>query len=152
VPGIADGVYAVASDPKIAKGGSPRLSYEKKSVRSVFRNGIFSLVTRIGALTSAPVRVRFLLDIKTSMVHKLMGEKFSISETARLLGIHRGTIRRWINKGLIPKPIAEDTAGARLRYWNRDGFAKVKEYRDKHFGEGQGRRNDIRKKRIKTTK
>ena len=98
------------------------------------------------------VRVRFLLDIKTDMVHKLMGEKFSISETARLLGIHRGTIRRWINKGLIPQPIAEDTAGARLRYWNRNGFAKVKEYRAKHFGDGQGRRNDIKKKRIKTTK
>jgi predicted site-specific integrase-resolvase len=81
-----------------------------------------------------------------------MGEKFSISETARLLGIHRGTIRRWINKGLIPQTIAEDTAGARLRYWNRNGFAKVKEYRDKHFGDGQGRRNDIKKKRIKTTR
>ena len=116
------------------------------------RNRIFSFATRVDALTSVAVWVRFLLDIKTSMVHKLMGEKFSISETARLLGIHRGTIRRWINKGLIPQPIAEDTAGARLRYWNRNGFAKVKEYRDKHFGDGQGRRNDIKKKRIKTTR
>jgi len=110
------------------------------------------VATRIDALTSVPVRVRFLLDIKTNMVHKLMGEKFSISETARLLGIHRGTLRRWINKGLIPQPIAEDAAGARLRYWNRNGFAKVKEYRAKHFGDGQGRRNDIKKKRIKTTR
>ena len=114
--------------------------------------GYSRLRPRIDALTSVPVRVRFLLDIKTSMVHKLMAEKFSISETARLLGIHRGTIRRWISKGLIPQPIAEDTAGARLRYWNRNGFAKVKEYRDKHFGDGQGRRNDIKKKRIKTTR
>jgi hypothetical protein len=84
------------------------------------------------------------------MVHKLIDELFSISETARLLGVHRGTIRRWITAGFIPQPIAEDRAGARLRYWNQDGFAKVKEYKDKHFGEGQGRRNDIKKK--KTTK
>jgi IS30 family transposase len=112
----------------------------------------YSPVARIGAFYMTLIRVRFLLDIYTSMVHKLMDEKFSISETARLLEVHRGTIRRWIKKGLIPEPIAEDTAGARLRYWNRDGFAKVKEYRDKHFGEGQGRRNDIKKKRIKRTK
>jgi hypothetical protein len=84
------------------------------------------------------------------MVHKLTGARFSISETARLLRVHRGTIRRWIKAGLIPQPIAENIAGARLRYWNEDGFAKVKEYKDKHFGEGQGRRNDIRNR--KTTK
>jgi transposase-like protein len=81
------------------------------------------------------------------MVHKLIDERFSISETARLLGVHRGTIRRWMNTGLIPQPIAENTAGARLRYWNKDGFARVKEYKEKHFGEGQGRRNDIKRKK-----
>jgi IS30 family transposase len=82
------------------------------------------------------------------MVHKLIDAKFSISETARLLGVHRGTIRRWIKAGFIPQPIAENTAGARLRYWDKGGFAKVKEYKDNHLGEGQGRRNDIRKKKI----
>lgn len=84
------------------------------------------------------------------MVHKLRDEKFSISETARLLGVHRGTIRRWIEAGFIPQPIAENIAGARLRYWHKDEFAKVKEYKDRHFGEGQGRRNDIKK--MKKTK
>jgi DNA-binding transcriptional MerR regulator len=73
-----------------------------------------------------------------------MDKKFSISETARLLGVDRGTLRRWIKKGLIPKPTAENTAGARLRYWNKDGFAKVRDYRDKHFGEGRGKRNDLK--------
>ena len=86
------------------------------------------------------------------MVHKLRDEKFSISETARLLGVHRGTVRRWINNGLIPQPVSEDRAGVRLRYWNKDGFAKVKEYRDKHFGEGRGKRNDLERKRTRRTK
>lgn len=108
-------------------------------------------LTRIGAAEDAPVRVSFLLDMWTSMVHKLMVEKFSISEAARKVGIHRGTLRRWIKKGLILKPMAEDTAGARLRYWDKEGFAKVKEYREKHFGEGRGERTDIKKK-IKKTK
>jgi predicted transcriptional regulator len=85
------------------------------------------------------------------MVHKLIDDRFSISETARLLDVHRGTLRRWIRDGLIPKPIAEDTAGARLRYWNKDGFSKVKDYREKHFGEGRGKRNDLKKKRVRKT-
>jgi hypothetical protein len=108
-------------------------------------------LTRIGAATSAPIRVWFLLDIYTTMVHKL-DERFSISETARLLEVHRGTLRRWIRNRLIPQPIAENTAGARLRYWNKDGFVKVKEYREKHFGQGKGKRNDLKKKRGRKTK
>jgi hypothetical protein len=86
------------------------------------------------------------------MVHMLRDDKFSISETARLLRVHRGTIRRWINKRLIPQPIAENTAGARLRYWTKEGFDRVEEYRDKHFGEGQGKRNDIKKEKVKRAK
>jgi len=81
------------------------------------------------------------------MVHKLREERFSISETARLLGVYRGTIRRWVKAGLIPQPIAENIAGARLRYWDKNGFAKVKEYKENYFGEGQGRRNDIKKRK-----
>jgi len=93
------------------------------------------------------VRLCFSLDIDASMVHKLMNKNFSISETARLLGVHRGTIRRWINSGRVPQPVAVDTAGARLRYCDKNGFDKVKEYKVKHFGEGKGKRNDLKGKR-----
>jgi predicted site-specific integrase-resolvase len=75
-----------------------------------------------------------------------MDERISISEAARKLDVDRGTLRRWIKKGVIPRPISEDTAGARLRYWDKGGFAKVKEHREKHFGEGRGERTDIKKK------
>jgi transposase-like protein len=78
------------------------------------------------------------------MVHKLI-DKYSISETARLLGIDRGTLRRWIKKRLIPRPVAENTAGARLRYWTKQGFAEVKEYREKNYGKGKGKRTDLQK-------
>jgi transposase-like protein len=104
-------------------------------------------------LKHCPTRYDFGLDIKITMVHMLMDEKFSISETARLLEVNRGTIRRWIKKRLVPQPISEDTAGARLRYWTQEGFDHVKEHRDKHFGEGQGKRNDLNgKKKIKKVK
>jgi len=73
-------------------------------------------------------------------------KKHSISDTARLLGIHRGTLRRWINRRVVPQPIAEDVAGSRLRYWTADGFAKVKHYKEEHFREGQGKKSKAPKK------
>jgi transposase-like protein len=75
-------------------------------------------------------------------------EKHSISDTARLLGIHRGTLRRWIRRGVISRPIAEDVAGSRLRYWTTAELAKIKKYKEEHFREGQGKRS----KRAKKTK
>ena len=75
-----------------------------------------------------------------------MEEKHSISDTARLLGIHRGTLRRWVKKHVVPQPIAEDVAGSRLRYWTAAGFAKVRQYKEEHFREGQGRRSKTAKK------
>jgi hypothetical protein len=79
-------------------------------------------------------------------------KRYSISEAARRIGVHRTTVHRWIAGGLVPPPIAEDIAGARLRYWTADGFAKVKEYCENHFGKGKGKRNDLKKKRVGSRK
>jgi predicted site-specific integrase-resolvase len=76
-----------------------------------------------------------------------METKYSISETARLLSIHRSTLHRWIDSGVVPKPIEEDTAGMRLRYWLREGFAMVKKHKEEHFREGQGQRKGRKTKR-----
>jgi len=66
-------------------------------------------------------------------------EKISISEAARRLGIHRTTLHRWIEEGVVPEPIAENVAGARLRYWKRADFAKAEEYKRANYW-GQGRK------------
>jgi DNA-binding transcriptional MerR regulator len=60
--------------------------------------------------------------------------EFSISKTARLLKVHRATVHRWIAKGLVPEPVAKEIAGSKIRYWTDEGFARVKEYKEKHFG------------------
>lgn len=61
--------------------------------------------------------------------------EFSISKTARLLRVHRATLHRWIARGVVPEPVAKEIAGSNIRYWTDEGFAKVREYKDKHFGE-----------------
>ncbi|MGC2332781.1 MAG: MerR family DNA-binding transcriptional regulator [Candidatus Acidiferrales bacterium] len=60
--------------------------------------------------------------------------QYSISEAARLLGIHRATLHRWIDKGVVPEPISAKIAGSVLRYWAEDGFAKLKDYKANHYG------------------
>jgi DNA-binding transcriptional MerR regulator len=68
-------------------------------------------------------------------------KKHSISDAARRLAVHRTTLHRWIERGLVPKPIAEDVAGARLRYWTDADFAKVEEYkRVTYWGQGKKKR------------
>jgi len=59
--------------------------------------------------------------------------KYSISEAARLLGIHRATLHRWIDRGAVPEPISEDIAGSKLRYWTEAGFARLKEHKVEHY-------------------
>ena len=70
-------------------------------------------------------------------------EKISISEAARQLGIHRTTLHRWIEEGVVPEPVAENIAGARLRYWTKADFAKVKKYkRENYWGQGKKRKGN----------
>ncbi len=59
--------------------------------------------------------------------------QYSISRAAKALGIHRATLHRWIDKGVVPEPISEKIAGSRLRYWTEDGFAKLKDYKAEHY-------------------
>jgi len=81
---------------------------------------------------ACPARHDFVLDTCNKVLHIYM-KKYSISEAARLLGVHRVTLHRWIGEGAVPEPIAEDVAGARLRYWTEDGLAKLKEYKAAHY-------------------
>lgn len=38
--------------------------------------------------------------------------QYSISEAARLLGIHRATLHRWIEKRAVPEPTTQQIAGS----------------------------------------
>jgi len=59
--------------------------------------------------------------------------QYSISQAAKLLGIHRATLHRWIETGAVPEPIAQEIAGSQIRYWTDEGFAKLKKYKAEHY-------------------
>jgi predicted site-specific integrase-resolvase len=76
-------------------------------------------------------------------------KRYSISEAARLIGVHRATLHRWIGEGVVPKPIAEEIAGSRLRYWTEDGLTKLKEYMVDHYQKKPRRKKKQRARKIR---
>jgi excisionase family DNA binding protein len=59
--------------------------------------------------------------------------QYSISEAARLLGIHRSTLHRWIEKRVVPEPATQEIAGSQIRYWTDEGFARLKQYKGERY-------------------
>ena len=59
--------------------------------------------------------------------------QYSISQAARLLEIHRATLHRWIEKGLVPQPVTQEIAGSQLRYWTEEGLGRLREYKAQNY-------------------
>ena len=66
---------------------------------------------------------------------------FSISEAARMTGVDRRTLHRWIAKNQIPRPKAEIVDGQLRKSWTDEEVAKIKEYKKSaYWGKGVDRR------------
>ena len=77
-------------------------------------------------------RDSFFLTIRDMVSHIYM-RQYSISEAARLLGIHRATLHRWIEKRVVPQPLKQEIAGSQIRYWTDEGFAKLKQHKAEQY-------------------
>ncbi len=76
---------------------------------------------------------------------------YSISEAARVLGVDRRTLHRWIRQKLIPAPITQTISGIRCRLWTDEEMAKLKEHKAANYwGKGINRKAATRSKRKKT--
>jgi len=78
----------------------------------------------------------------------LQMKKYSIAETAELVGVDRATVYRWIQQGLVPTPRVEVIAGVRITYWTESELTKVREYRARHYwgqGKKRSRRSELKK-------
>jgi excisionase family DNA binding protein len=66
---------------------------------------------------------------------------FSISEAARILGIDRKTLRRWVTKKLIPIPVLAISEGRPAKVWREDDLVLIRNYmRESYWGKGIDRR------------
>jgi excisionase family DNA binding protein len=66
---------------------------------------------------------------------------YSISEAARILGLNRATLHRWIQDKVIPSPSTKIISGIRCRLWTETEMTKLKEYKaTKYWGKGMSRK------------
>jgi DNA-binding transcriptional MerR regulator len=73
--------------------------------------------------------------------------QYSISQAARMLGVHRATLHRWIERRVVPEPITQKIGGLQIRYWNDDGLAILKQYKIEEY-----RKKPRRKAKKQTSK
>jgi len=73
---------------------------------------------------------------------------YSISAAARILGINRATLHRWIQDKVIPSPSTKIISGIRCRLWTETEMVKLKEYKAANYwGKGIDRRTGKKAKK-----
>jgi predicted site-specific integrase-resolvase len=66
---------------------------------------------------------------------------YSISEAARLLGLDRRTLQRWVRNHKIPAPKARIVAGALVKSWTDEEMQELKDHKaTSYWGKGLNRR------------
>jgi excisionase family DNA binding protein len=66
---------------------------------------------------------------------------YTVSEAAKILGIDRRTLQRWVRGNQIPAPKAEIVAGRLSKSWTEEQIAKLREHKAaKYWGRGIDRR------------
>lgn len=67
--------------------------------------------------------------------------KYSIAEAAKLVGVNKATVYRWIQRKVVPPPLAEVIAGVQITYWTDAELTKLRDYKREHYrGRGIDRR------------
>lgn len=65
---------------------------------------------------------------------------YSTGEVARLAGVHKNTLFRWLNAGSIPEPRRGRFVGRNFRIWTPRDIERVKKYKAAHYRKGRGRK------------
>lgn len=72
-------------------------------------------------------------------------QTYSVSEAARMLGVDRRTLQRWIRDGRIPAPVTQVLAGVQLKFWTERDLEKLKQYKAAQYW-GKGKRRKRKRK------
>jgi len=71
-----------------------------------------------------------------------------MSEVARVLGVDRKTLRRWVKKKQIPAPNLGIADGRPSKCWTEVDLTKIKQYKDAgYWGKGIDRKTGKKSKK-----
>ncbi len=72
-----------------------------------------------------------------------MQKTYSTEQAAKLAGVHRTTLQRWLTAGQVNASVNVPMAGITLHRWTQGDVAKLKMFAAKNkwqeFGRGRGR-------------
>ncbi len=64
----------------------------------------------------------------------------STAQAAKLLGVGRATLHRWIREGKVPAPHRSKVGGVAVRLWTADDLAQIRSYKKACYQKGHGRK------------
>jgi len=66
--------------------------------------------------------------------------KYSTSQVATKIGVHRLTLIRWLLDGKIEEPERVKQGGVDLRLWTDRDVERVRRYKQENYRKGRGRK------------
>jgi excisionase family DNA binding protein len=65
---------------------------------------------------------------------------YSTAQAARILGIGRQTLHRWIAAGAVAAPRLSNVGGVKVRIWTLRDLEQVRKYKEENYRKGRGRK------------
>lgn len=74
-------------------------------------------------------------------------ETYSTQQTAKMIGIHWVTLRRWLAEGKVRPSHSLPYDGGNLWRWTKQDVTKLLKYKEKNYRKGRGRKPKPKPKR-----
>lgn len=65
---------------------------------------------------------------------------YSTAQVARMVGVHKNTLKRWLRERLIKEPRKVGNGGLELRIWTDRDVERVRKYKQENYRKGRGRK------------
>ena len=65
---------------------------------------------------------------------------YSTVQVARIIGVNKTTLLRWLYASRVPEPRHVMYAGQDLRMWTEDDLKRAKRYKEQNYRRGRGRK------------
>jgi ABC-type hemin transport system ATPase subunit len=62
-----------------------------------------------------------------------MKTSYSTAEVAKLIGVDKSTLLRWLTAAKLPEPPREIFGGVESRIWSAADLARARQYKEQHY-------------------
>lgn len=65
---------------------------------------------------------------------------YSTAQVARLIGVDKQTLLRWMYAGKLSEPRRSEVAGLVVRVWTERDLARARKFKEQNYRKGRGRK------------